>query len=123
MTIYNMKGRANIWWQYLNISQGIKEENLEWSEFKKLFKKQYLSESYYERKTKELYELKLGQMSIEDLINKLLDLLHLVPYIKEEKVKIQRILSCLPQSYKDIIEFDNPKTLDEALRKARLCFE
>ena len=76
MDIYNLKGRANIWWQDLKISQGIKEKNLEWSDFKKLLKKQYLSESYYERKTKELYELiKLNQMSIEDLINKFLDML------------------------------------------------
>ena len=75
MSIYNLKGRASIWWKDLNISQGIKEKNLEWLEFKKYFKKQCLSESYYERKTKEFYELKLGQMNIEDLINKFLDLL------------------------------------------------
>ena len=97
MCIYNLKGRANIWWQDLNISHGIKEKNLEWLEFKK----QYMSERYYERKTKELYELNIIQMSIEDLINKFLDLLRFVSYIKEEKVKVQRFLSCLPQCYKD----------------------
>jgi hypothetical protein len=32
-------------------------------------------------------------------------------------------LSCLPSSYKDRIEFDNPKTLEETMRKAKLCFE
>ena len=62
-------------------------------------------------------------MTMEELINKLLDLLRFVPYIKEEKVKVQRFLSCLPQAYKDRIEFDNPKTLDEVLRKAQLCYE
>ena len=96
---------------------------MEWSESKKLFKKQYFSESYYEKNTKEFYELKLDQMTMEDLINKFLDMLQFVPYIKEEKVKVQQFLSCLPQSYKDRIEFDNPKTLNEVLRKARLCFE
>ena len=85
--------------------------------------KKYLSESYYERKTKEFYELKLGQMTMEDLINKFLELLRFVPYIKKEKVKVQQFLSCLPQSYKDRIEFENPKTLDEVFRKERLCFE
>ena len=62
-------------------------------------------------------------MTMEELINKFLDMLRLVPYIKEEKVKVQRFLSYLPQDYKDRIEFDNPKTLDEVLRKARLCYE
>jgi len=96
MAVYNLKGKASIWWQDLKISHGLKEKNLEWAEFKRLFKKQYLSESYYERKTKEFYELRLGQMTMEDLINKFLDLLRFVPYIKEEKVKVQRFLSCLP---------------------------
>ena len=88
MEIYNLKGKASIWWKDLNISHGIKEKNLEWAKFKKLCKKQYLSESYYERKTKDFYELRLGQMTIEDLINKFLDLLWFIPYIKEEKVKV-----------------------------------
>ena len=89
MEVYNSKGKGGIWWQDLNTSHGLKEKNLEWPEFKKLFKKQYLSKSYYERNTKEFYELKLGQMTMEDLINKFLDLLWFMSYIKDEKVKIQ----------------------------------
>ena len=96
MTVYNLKGKASIWWQDLNISHISKEKNLEWSKFKKLFKKQYLSKIYYERKTKEFYELKLGQMTMEDLINKFLEMLCFVPYIKEENIKFQRFLSCFP---------------------------
>ena len=62
-------------------------------------------------------------MTMEELINKFLDLLRFLPYIKEEKVKVERLLSCLPQAYNDRIEFDNRKTLDEELRKSRLCYE
>ena len=58
-------------------------------------------------------------MTMEDLINKFLDLLRFVPYIKEEKVEVQRFLSYLSQSYRDRIEFDNPQTLDEVLIKSR----
>jgi hypothetical protein len=89
MAIYNLKGKASIWWQDLKLAKGLKEKQLEWSDFKKYFKKQYLFESYYERKTKEFYELRLGQMTMEDLINKFLELLRFVPYIWEDKVKIQ----------------------------------
>ena len=88
MAIYNLKGKASIWWQDLKISQGLKEKTMEWAEFKRLFKKQYLFENYYERKTKEFYELRLGSMNMEELINKFLDLLRFVPYIKEENVKV-----------------------------------
>jgi hypothetical protein len=62
-------------------------------------------------------------MTMDDLINKFLELLRLVPYIREDKVKIQRFLSCLPQSYKAKIEFDNPKSLSEVLRKARMSYD
>ena len=61
-------------------------------------------------------------MTMEDLINKILDLLWFVPYIKEDKVKVQWFLICFPRYYRDQIEFDNPKTLGEVLRKKILCF-
>jgi len=38
MAIYNLKGKASIWWHDLKISQGLKEKSLEWAEFKRLFK-------------------------------------------------------------------------------------
>jgi hypothetical protein len=101
MAIYNLKGKASIWWQDLKLAKGLKEKQLEWSDFKKYFKKKYLSERYYERKMNEFYELRLEQFMTEDLINKFLELLRFIPYIQEDKVKIQRFLSCLPQAYWD----------------------
>jgi hypothetical protein len=118
MAIYNLKGKENIWWKDLKFSKVLKEKQMEWSDFKKYFKKQYLSESYYERKTKDFFDLRLSQMTMEDLINKFLELLRFVPYIWEGKVKIQRFLIYLPQSSKDIIEFDNPNSLNEVFRKS-----
>jgi hypothetical protein len=52
MVIYNLKGKDNLWWQDLKLAKSLKEKYMEWSYFKKYFKKQYLSESYYEIKTK-----------------------------------------------------------------------
>ena len=92
-------------------------------EFKRLFKEKYLSERFYDKKIKEFHELKMGSMTMNVMITKFLELLHYVPYIKEEKIKIQRYLSCLSTYFTNKIEFDTPKTLDEALYKARLCYE
>ena len=44
-------------------------------------------------------------------------------YIRDEKVKVQRFLSGLPQSYKDKIEFYEPRTLEEAIWKAKYFYE
>ena len=62
-------------------------------------------------------------MSIKELSSKFLSLLRYVPYIIDEKPKIQRFLSCLPTSFKEKIEFDNPKTLEESMRKDKFCYK
>ena len=67
--------------------------------------------------------MKLGQQTIEEYANKFLELLKHVRYIKDDKVKIQHFLSVLPQPYKEKIEFDEPITLEEAIRKAKYCYD
>ena len=71
----------------------------------------------------EFHELRLVQQTMEEYANKFLELLRYVRYIKDEKVKIQLFLSGLPQSYKDRIEFYEPRTLEEAIRKDKYCYE
>ena len=46
MEIYNLEGKATIWWQDLKISQGLKEKNLE-----RKNSKDYLKNSTYLRIT------------------------------------------------------------------------
>ena len=82
-----------------------------------------MSERFFHCKVQEFHELRMGSMTMDAFINRFLDLLHYVPYIKEEKVKIQRFLGCIPTSFQDIIEFNSPKTLDEILPKERLFYE
>ena len=60
---------------------------------------------------------------MEEYANKFLELLRYLRYIKDEKLNIQHFLSGLPQSYKDRIEFYEPRTLEEAIRKAKYCYE
>ena len=60
---------------------------------------------------------------MEGYENKIPEILRYVRYIKDEKVKIQHFLSGLPQSYIVRIEFYEPRTLEEAIRKAKYCYE
>jgi hypothetical protein len=120
---FNLNEKASIWWEYLKNVKGIHEENLSWEKFEKYFRKNYLSEKYFDEKTKEFYELKLWQLTIEEYVNKFLDLLRYVPYIKVEKEKVQRFISGLPKDYQNRIEFDEPKTPEDTIRKARYCYE
>ena len=62
-------------------------------------------------------------MNMKELNSKFLSLLRYVPYIVDEKPKVHWFLSCLPFHIKDRIEYDNPETLEEAMRKANFCYE
>ena len=82
-----------------------------------------MSKRFFDRKVKEFHELRMGSMTMDAFINKFLDLLHSVPYIKDEKVKIKQFLGFLPPNFQERIEFDMPKTFDTTLHKDRLCYE
>ena len=60
---------------------------------------------------------------MKELSSKFVSLLKYVPYIIDENPKIQRFLICFPTSFKDIIKFDNRKTLEEAMEKANFYYE
>ena len=101
----------------------IDEKTMTWEDFQVKFKNRYLNEHYYDDKAKEFHELRLGQLTIEDFFIKFTNMLRYVPYIREEKAKVQRFLNCLPAVYKEKIEFGNPKSMDEVVRKAILCYQ
>lgn len=73
-------------------------------------------------KNLEFHELGLGQSSMDEFLSKFIFLLRYVTYLKEEKAKIKIFISFLPISYRDIIDFDNPRTIEKTTRKAKLCF-
>ena len=68
--------------------QHIKEKSVTWREFKKYFEKKYLTKRYYENKMKELFELKLGSMIIDEYERRFLELLKYVSFIKDETINI-----------------------------------
>jgi len=62
-----------------------------------------LTKRDYDKKMKELFEVKLGSMSIDEYETRFLELLKYVSFIKDETVKIQRYLSGLPPYISDKI--------------------
>eukprot|EP00253_Pinus_taeda_P016566 PITA_16566 len=60
---------------------------------------------------------------MDEFITRFTSLLRYVPYIREEKAKVQRFVSSLPPYMRERIEFDNPKSMDEVIRKARICYQ
>ena len=123
VAIFNLNGRASIWWEHLRKVKKINEKNIMWKQFKKYFKQKYLSDKYYDDKIKDFHELIFGQLTMEEYANKFLDLLRYAIYNRDDKVKIQCFLNGLTQPYKDRTEFYEPRTLEEAIRKAKYCYD
>lgn len=101
ITIFNLKHKADIWWEDVKQVKDIRMEDLSWHEFKRLFKKKYLSEKYYDGKAKGLYELKMGSLTDEECMTKFLELLSYVLYIRYEKAKVQSFVSGCPLEFRD----------------------
>ena len=71
----------------------------------------------------EFFDLKMENMTMDEYVKKFLDLLRYVACLKDEKIKVQRFLSGLPSFYKDWIQYDEPKSLEEAIRKGKHVYE
>ena len=59
-------------------------------------------------------------MTDEDYTSIFLDLLRYACYLKEKKPKIQRFISGLSIELKDMIDFDEPRSLEDAIWKLNL---
>jgi hypothetical protein len=101
----------------------IREKEVTWKEFKRHFEKKYLNKRYYDRKMKEFVKLKLGNMTIDEYEQIFLELLKYVPFMKDEAVNIQRYPSGLPPSMRDKIQYDDPKTMEETIRRVKCLYE
>lgn len=55
----------------------------------------------------------MGSMIEEEYTSIFLELLRYVTYLKEEKNNIKRFISGLSIAFKDRIEFDGPRSLEE----------
>ena len=72
---------------------------------------------------KYFFELKLGSMIMDEYEKIFVELLKYVGFIMDEKVKIQRFMSGLPSLYNENIHNDNPRTLEEAIRRENYIYE
>jgi len=60
---FNLKGKAYIWLEDLKNVKGIREEELVWDDFERLFKNNYLCKRYNDDIAKYFYELQMGSMT------------------------------------------------------------
>lgn len=55
LEVYQLRGKATLWWEEIKIVRKINEEKVTWKEFQKHFKDKYLTEQYYNEKEKKFH--------------------------------------------------------------------
>jgi N-glycosylase/DNA lyase len=75
IVIYKIKGKTSMWWDKFVQVQHIDEKKVTWREFKRYFENKYLTKRYSDNKMKWFFELKLGNMTIDEYERRFLDLL------------------------------------------------
>ena len=88
LSIYNLNGKEKRWWWDLKHNKKDELWEISWENFRMILQEKYMSERLFDHKVKEFHELRMGSMIMDTFTNIFLYLLHYVPYIKEEKVKI-----------------------------------
>jgi hypothetical protein len=66
ISTYYLQGNETLWWDQLKQVKNLDEKRISWNKFKGYFQEKYLSDHYYEKKMKYLFELKLGTMKMEE---------------------------------------------------------
>lgn len=115
LEVYQLRGKATLWWEEIKIVRRIDEEQVTWQEFQKIFKDKYLTKRYYDEKGQDFHELRLGNMTTEEYVKWFTSLLQYVPYMQEEKANIQWFISSLPNFMKEKLEFNYPKSMDDVV--------
>eukprot|EP00253_Pinus_taeda_P008401 PITA_08401 len=123
LAIFQLQGKTTLWWEEVKIVKGVTEQTITWENFQRYFKERYLTERFYDEKAREFHDFRLRQQTMDEFITRFTSLLRYVPYISEEKAKVQRFVSSLPSYMRERIEFDNPNSMDEEIRKARICYQ
>jgi hypothetical protein len=99
------------------------EKKVTWKEFKRYFQNKYLTKHYYDRKMKEFFKLKIESMTMDEYERIFLELLKYVDFIKDEQVKIQMYLNEIPSIFSDMIQYEDPNTLDETIRISKFIYD
>ena len=74
LVIFQLNGKATLWWQEAKSENNIRSKELSWKIFLKLFKNKYVSKRYYDEKDKEFNDLGLGQSTMEEFVTKFIKL-------------------------------------------------
>ena len=86
-------GEATTWWENVMAEKKFQHGEVTWEEFLQLFRKRWLSQLYYDRKTTDFYKLVQGNMNVTQYHERFFHLVKYVPqYQHDELFRTQKFV-------------------------------
>ncbi|XP_075499765.1 uncharacterized protein LOC142538300 [Primulina tabacum] len=119
LAIYQLKDRAQLWWEATEEAMKDSGEIIIWDAFRAQFTQEYAPPSYYGAKEEEFNQLVQGNKSVVEYASRFSALLPYVPHVAwNDQAKLSRFLHGLQRNVHTLVMTGSPNTYIQAVEKA-----
>ncbi|XP_073018003.1 uncharacterized protein [Primulina eburnea] len=120
LAIYQLKDRAQLWWEATEEAMKDSGESITWDAFRAHFTQEYAPPSYYAAKEEEFNQLVQGNKSVVEYASQFSALLPYVPHVaRNDQAKLSRFLHGLQRTVHTLVMTGSPNTYIQAVEKAK----
>ncbi|XP_073049009.1 uncharacterized protein [Primulina eburnea] len=120
LAIYQLKDRAQLWWEATEEAMKDSGEIITWDAFRAHFTQEYAPPSYYAAKEEEFNQLVQGNKSVVEYASQFSALLPYVPHVaRNDQAKLSRFLHGLQRTVHTLVMTGSSNTYIQAVEKAR----
>ncbi|XP_073017827.1 uncharacterized protein [Primulina eburnea] len=120
LAIYQLKDRAQLWWEAIEEAMKDSGEIITWDAFRAHFTQEYAPPSYYAANEEEFNQLVQGNKSVVEYASQFSALLPYVPHVaRNDQAKLSRFLHGLQRTVHTLVMTGSPNTYIQAVEKAR----
>ncbi|XP_073064012.1 uncharacterized protein [Primulina eburnea] len=120
LSIYQLKDRAQLWWEATEEAMKDSSEIVTWDAFRAHFTQEYAPPSYYAAKEEEFNQLVQGNKSVVEYASQFYALLPYVPHVaKKDQAKLSHFLHGFQWTVHTLVMTGSPNTYIQAVEKAK----
>ncbi|XP_073057375.1 uncharacterized protein [Primulina eburnea] len=120
LAIYQLKYRAQLWWEAAEEALKASGQFITWEVFRTQFTQEYAPPSYYYGKEEEFNQLVLGNKTVFEFASQFSALLPYVPHVaRNDQSKLSRFLHGLQGTIHTLVMTGSPNTYVQAVEMAK----
>jgi hypothetical protein len=117
MVVFQLKGRALLWWKTLLPQLNMVVEDVSWELFEEQFWERYLSEEFIERQLNEFNSLRQGGRMMPNYEASFMELLRYIPHLNTKNLKVNEFVFGLKFKVSVKVRILMPQKLHDVVQK------